>query len=109
MKKKFDSNLKDTIYPEDLFKEFNGPQVVMASTNFLKCVVSNDSGTSHMLSTNLCPLIKLFGPKNSLKFTPNNLNNITSIRADKFGNDDVNNIPIDYVIKQSEKVIDLID
>jgi len=27
----------------------------------------------------------------------------------KFGNDDVNNIPIDYVIKQSEKVIDLID
>jgi hypothetical protein len=37
------------------------------------------------------------------------LNNITSIRADKFGNDDVNNIPIDYVIKQSEKVIDLID
>ena len=109
MKKKFDSNLKDTIYPEDLFKEFNGPQVVMASTNFLKCVVSNDSGTSHMLSTNLCPLIKLFGPKNSLKFTPNNLNNITSIRADKFGNDDVNNIPIDYVIEQSEKVIDLID
>ena len=78
----------------------------MASTNFLKCVVSNDSGTSHMLSTNLCPLIKLFGPKNSLKFTPNNLNNITSIRADKFGNDDVNNIPIDYVIKQSEKVIE---
>ena len=109
MKKNFDSSLKDTIYPEDLFKEFNGPQVVMASTNFLKCVVSNDSGTSHMLSTNLFPLIKLFGPKNSLKFTPNNLNNITSIRADKFGNDDVNNIPIDYVIKQSEKVIDLID
>ena len=43
----------------------------MASTKFLKFAIANDSGVSHMLSTNECPLVKLFGPKDSDKFTPN--------------------------------------
>lgn len=107
MKGKFDSELTNVIYPEDLLKEFNSPQVVMASTNFLKCAVSNDSGTSHMLSTNLCPLIKLFGPKNSIKFTPDYLNKIMNIKANQFGDNKINNIPVDYVIAQSEKIINL--
>jgi len=107
MKEKFNSELTNVIYPEDLLKEFNGPQVVMASTNFLKCAVSNDSGTSHMLSTNLCPLIKLFGPKNSIKFTPDYLNKIMNIKANQFGDNKINNIPVDYVIAQSEKIINL--
>ena len=107
MKEKFNSELTNLIYPEDLLKEFNSPQVVMASTNFLKCAVSNDSGTSHMLSTNLCPLIKLFGPKNSIKFTPDYLNKIMNIKANQFGDNNINNIPVDYVIAQSEKIINL--
>ena len=107
MKEKFNSELTNLIYPEDLLKEFNSPQVVMASTNFLKCAVSNDSGTSHMLSTNLCPLIKLFGPKNSIKFTPDYLNKIMNIKANQFGDNKINNIPVDYVIAQSEKIINL--
>ena len=107
MKEKFNSELTNVIYPEDLLKEFNSPQVVMASTNFLKCAVSNDSGTSHMLSTNLCPLIKLFGPKNSIKFTPDYLNKIMNIKANQFGDNKINNIPVDYVIAQSEKIINL--
>ena len=107
MKEKFNSELTNVIYPEDLLKEFNSPQVVMASTNFLKCAVSNDSGTSHMLSTNLCPLIKLFGPKNSIKFTPDYLNKIMNIKANQFGDNNINNIPVDYVIAQSEKIINL--
>ena len=107
MKEKFNSELTNLIYPEDLLKEFNSPQVVMASTSFLKCAVSNDSGTSHMLSTNLCPLIKLFGPKNSIKFTPDYLNKIMNIKANQFGDNKINNIPVDYVIAQSEKIINL--
>ena len=107
MKKKLNNELANIIYPEELLKEFNGPQVVMASTSFLKCAVSNDSGTSHMLSTNLCPLIKLFGPKNSIKFTPNYLNKIINIRANQFGDNKINNIPVDYVIKQSEEIINI--
>ena len=41
----------------------------MATTKYLQLAISNDSGVSHMLSTGYCPLIKLFGPKDSTKFT----------------------------------------
>lgn len=106
MKKILESNISNIVFPEYLLSEFNGPQVVMASTSFLKCVVSNDSGTSHMLSTNLCPLIKLFGPKSAIKFTPNHLKNIFNIKATDFGDDSIDNIPVNYVIERSSQLID---
>ena len=55
-----------------------------------------------MLSTNYSPLIKLFGPKDSKKFTPPSTM-IKTIEANIFGNKEINNIPIEYVKTQMEK------
>ena len=91
-------------FAEDKISEFSGPEIVMACTKFLSCALTNDSGTSHMLSTNYCPIIKLFGPKDSDKFTPKNFN-ITNISAKEFGSTNMSAISTDYVIKKIEDVI----
>ena len=77
----------------------------MASTKYLKCALTNDSGISHMLSTNQCPIIKLFGPKSANKFSPKN-NKIINISSNDFGNNDIKSIKKEYVINKMKKIIE---
>ena len=74
----------------------------MGCTNFLSCSLSNDSGVSHMLSTNNSPLVKLFGPKDSKKFTFSSPK-IRTISASNFGSKDINVISIINVNDTIEK------
>ena len=90
--------------PEDEIDEFSGSEIVMATTKFLSCALTNDSGISHMLSTNYCPLIKLFGPKDSDKFTPVS-SKITTISSTDFGSKNIEANSIDYVLKKINEVI----
>lgn len=106
IKKKLKNIFPNSIMPEDIIKNFSGPEIVMGSTNFLKCALSNDSGVSHMLSTNLCPLIKLFGPKDSKKFTPKN-NLIHTISASEFGSKKIDKIKTDYVINLINNLLNI--
>lgn len=94
----------NSIYPEDKIDNFTGPEVVMGCTLFLDCALSNDSGVGHMLSTHNCPLIKLFGPKDSTKFTPPS-KNIFTISSIEFGTKNIDAIPIDEVKRLITKVI----
>lgn len=94
----------NALLPEEFIKDFSGPEVVMASTKFLSCALANDSGVSHMLSTNFCPLIKLFGPKDSEKFTPVS-NNIHTISSKDFGTDNIEDIKLELVINKMENLI----
>ena len=94
----------DAFFPEDLIKNFSGPEVVMASTKFLVFSLSNDSGVSHMLSTNLCPLLKLFGQRDPEKFTPRS-SKIKTISSKEYGNNDINSITIKEVIETIEKLL----
>ena len=55
-----------------------------------------------MLSTNNCPLIKLFGPKDSKKFTPSSPM-IHTINSYDFGSKDINFIPVENVIEIMKK------
>ena len=73
-----------------------------------KFAISNDSGVSHMLSTNHCLLIKLFGPKDSQKFTPN-MDNLITITASEINSDRIEDIQTSRVIYTIEnmKVIDV--
>ena len=104
IKEKLKSIFPKALLPEEQIKDFSGYEVVIGSTNFLSCALANDSGTGHMLSTNYCPLIKLFGHKDSNKFT-RATNNITAISAKEFGSTDISAISTDYVIKKIEEVI----
>ena len=101
LKIKIQNSFPDALFPEDNIHYFSGPEIVMGCTNFLSCSLSNDSGVSHMLSTNNNPLVKLFGPKDSKKFTlPSSM--IHTISASNFGSNDINVIPIKKVIATIE-------
>ncbi len=102
LKKKIKQEFPNGFFPEDLITDFSGPEVVMGCTQYLNVALSNDSGVSHMLSTNYCSLIKLFGPKNSLKFTPN-ISKIKTLSSEKYNSDDINLIPVFEVINLIEK------
>ena len=89
---------------EEQIKDFSSYEVVIGSTNFLSCALANDSGAGHMLSTNYCPLIKLFAYHNIHKFTPDK-NMITAISAKEFGSTNMSDISVEYVIKKIEDEI----
>jgi len=96
-------NFQNAIFLENekSLDSFNNIEIIMASTKFLKFAISNDSGVSHMLSTNYCPLIKLFGPKDSVKFTPK-LKNLITVSSSELNSDKIEDISISRVLKAIE-------
>ncbi len=106
LKEKILYEFPEAIIPEELISNFSNIETVIASTRYLKFALCNDSGVSHMLSTSYCPLIKLFGPKESLKFTPSNIN-IHTISASIFNdNNKIDSIPAEYVIDKINKLLE---
>ena len=99
LKERLINEFPDAILPEEIIKEYSSIEIVMASTKFLSCALANDSGVSHMLSTNYCFLVKLFGPKDSNKFTPNN-KYLKAISSNKYNSNEVSLISVDKVISE---------
>ncbi len=97
------SHFKKAIFLENelLLSNYSNIEIIMTSTKFLKFAISNDSGVSHMLSTNHCPLIKLFGPKDPKKFTPK-IKNLITISSSEVNSDRVEDIKVSRVIKTIE-------
>ena len=58
-----------------------------------------------MLSTNLCPLIKLCGPTSPQKFINDDFENVHFISSKEFGGHDINLIPADVVINKVENLL----
>jgi len=94
----------EALLPEEKITNFSNIEVVMASTKFLSCALANDSGISHILSTKYCPLVKLFGPKDSMKFTPQN-NFFKTISSSEFNSKDVCIIPVEKVLSEINKIL----
>ena len=96
----FKNNFEHALFLEShkLLKNFHNIEIIMTSTKFLKFALSNDSGVSHMLSTNHCPLIKLFGPKDSKKFTPK-MNKLITIGADEINSNKIEDIKVSKVLE----------
>jgi len=92
------------LIPEDIINDFSNIEIVIGSTKFLNCALVNDSGIGHMLSTKYCPLIKLFGHKDSKKFTPQH-KNLIPINSSEFNSQDIKTIPTARVISEINKVI----
>ena len=104
LKDKLKNLFPNSIFIEDKINGYSNIEIVMATSKFLKIAISNDSGVSHMLSTGYCPLIKLFGPKDPKKFTPDK-KNLYSISSNEFNSSDINKIPTDRVIKEINKLL----
>jgi len=88
---------------EELLNSFSNIEIIMTSTKFLKFAISNDSGVSHMLSTNYCPLVKLFGPKDSKKFTPK-LKNLITVSSSEVNSEKIEDISVKRVINAIEDI-----
>ena len=104
LKEKLKKLYPHSIFIEDHITGYQNIEIIMATTKYLQLAISNDSGVSHMLSTGYCPLIKLFGPKDSTKFTPEN-RNLFSISSSAFNSKNINKIPVSRVIEEIEKVL----
>lgn len=63
--------------PEKSFEDISNVEKIMSSTEYLEFAVSNDSGISHMLSTEKCILFKIFNDKDPIKFTKYSSNILT--------------------------------
>ena len=98
-------NLKNPIFPEERVQNFSSLEIVLASTKFLSCAIANDSGISQILSTNLCPLIKICGPTIGKKFINDSYLNIHYVSSKQFGGDHINLIPTAAVIQKIEEIL----
>jgi len=91
-------------FPEDLINNYPGFEIVMASTKFMTCSLANDSGVGHMLSTSLCPHVKLFSHHDPQKFSPRS-SMIHTISSLELGSVNINTISVKNVIETIEKLI----
>ena len=74
-----------------------GPPLVVALARRLAVAVSNCSGTGHLLAAGGVPMVSLFAPTDAAKFAPYTPD-LTVIRAQDFGADGIEAIPLDAVI-----------
>ena len=87
--------------PAAIFPELNSkmacPALVTALSSRLNTAVSIDNGIMHMMALANIPMIVLFGPTNSKKFSPKN--KFTKILDSKIlhKTKDINSIEIDEV------------
>ena len=102
-KNKIKNNVNNVFFPEEMIKNFSGPIVVMAMSHYIDCSLTNDSGTSQMLSIGSKKLIKIIGPT-SKKFTPKD-NNFHIIDTKDYGKKDVNTITSKFVIDKIKEII----
>jgi len=66
---KIKSNINNALFPE-IESTFSGPPLVSALSSRLEKAISIDNGVMHMMSLAEIPMIVLFGPTNSKKFSP---------------------------------------
>lgn len=66
---KIKSNINNALFPE-MESTFSGPPLVTALSSRLEKAISIDNGVMHMMSLAEIPMIILFGPTNSKKFSP---------------------------------------
>ena len=105
MKKEIIKQIKNPIFPEETLKNYLGLEVVMGTTKFLDIAIANDSGTGQMLSTNLCPQLKICGPTSAVKFLNDQFENIHFISSVDFGGSNVNLISPNDVINKVNKIL----
>ncbi len=72
------------------------PMLTIALARRMQAAVANDSGGGHMLAAGDVPLVSLFGPTSPEKFAPL-CKRLAVLRAQDFGGDDMNRIPVDAV------------
>ena len=95
---KIKNNINNALFPETE-SIFSGPPLVTALSSRLEKAISIDNGVMHMMSLAEIPMIVLFGPTNSKKFSPK-LKNIEILDSKNlYQSDDITKITEDDVMR----------
>lgn len=81
------------------------PMLTVAVARRLAVAIANDSGTGHLLAAAETPLVSLFGPTDPAKFAPF-APRLTIVRAQEFGSDAMEDIPLAAVAEAVEGMIE---
>ena len=89
-------NVNDALLPE-LDTELSGPPLITALATRLEKAISIDNGLMHMIGLANIPMIVLFGPTNSKKFSPK-IEDIKILDSKKiYNSDNIERISVDDV------------
>jgi len=95
---KIKNNINNALFPE-MESSLLGPPLVTALSSRLEKAISIDNGIMHMMSLAEIPMIVLFGPTNSKKFSPK-LKNIEILDSKNlYQSDDITKITEDDVMR----------
>ncbi len=95
---KIKNNINNALFPE-IESSLSGPPLVTALSSRLEKAISIDNGIMHMMSLAEIPMIVLFGPTNSKKFSPK-LKNIEILDSKNlYQSDDITKITEEDVIR----------
>jgi len=96
--KRIKLEIPDALIPERK-SNFSGPALVTALSTRLEKAISIDNGIMHMISLANIPMVVLFGPTDSEKFTPD-IKNIITLDAKKiYKTDNISKIKVEDVLK----------
>jgi len=93
------SKVDNAIFPEHN-SNINCPALVSALGERLEKAISIDNGVMHMLGLTKVPMILLFGPTNSKKFSPKNKNIIVLDSKDIYKSEDITKISVEDILKE---------
>ena len=92
------SSVKGAIFPETQ-SSLSGPPFVTALASRLEKSISIDNGIMHMIALAKIPMIVLFGPTSSEKFSPKH-NNVSVLDSKKiYNSSDISKITLNDVLK----------
>lgn len=92
------SSVKGAIFPE-IQSSLSGPPFVTALASRLEKSISIDNGIMHMIALAKIPMIVLFGPTSSEKFSPKH-NNVSVLDSKKiYNSSDISKITLNDVLK----------
>ena len=92
------SSVKGAIFPE-IQSSLSGPPFVTALASRLEKSISIDNGIMHMIALAKIPMIVLFGPTSSQKFSPKH-NNVSVLDSKKiYNSSDISKITLNDVLK----------
>ena len=95
---KIKSEIPTALFPE-LKSKISSPALVTALSTRLEKAISIDNGIMHMIALSKIPMIVLFGPTNSKKFAPDNINVDILDSKEIYKSNDINKIGVEEVLK----------
>jgi ADP-heptose:LPS heptosyltransferase len=104
--RQWEDEIRDAVPGALLPLEFAAtPMLTIALGRRLAVAVANDSGAGHMMAASEVPLLSLFGPTSPDKFAPVTPH-LTILRAQSFGAEAMEAIPLSAVADSIETILD---